>query len=93
MTGSAGWSYYAATEYILGIKPDYDCLIVDPCIPADWKEFSVLRVWRGGTYDIRVTNPNGVTYGVKRILLDGTPVAAIPQIPAGSSCRVIVEMG
>jgi len=93
MTGSAGWSYYAATEYILGIKPDYDSLTVDPCIPADWKEFSVSRVWRGSTYDIRVTNPNGVTCGVKRILLDGKPVASIPQIAAGARCRVEVELG
>ena len=93
MTGSAGWSYYAATEYILGIKPDYDSLTVDPCIPADWKEFSVSRVWRGATYDIRVTNPNGVTCGVKRILLDGVPVAQIPQLAAGARCRVEVELG
>ena len=93
MTGSAGWSYYAATEYILGIKPDYDRLTVDPCIPVEWKEFSVSRVWRGGTYDIHVKNPHGVTCGVKRILVNGESVAAISQIPAGSSCRVIVEMG
>jgi len=93
MTGSAGWSYYAATECILGIKPDYDCLTVDPCIPANWKEFSVSRVWRGSTYDIHVTNPNGVTCGVKRILLDGEPVAMIPQLPAGAHCRVEVELG
>ena len=93
MTGSAGWSYYAATEYILGIRPDYDCLIVYPCIPADWKEFSVTRVWRGGTYDIRVQNPNGVCCGVKRILVDGEPVTSILPISAGSSCRVTVEMG
>lgn len=93
MTGSAGWSYYAATEYILGIKPDYDQLVVDPCIPADWKEFSVTRVWRGGKYDIRVTNPKGVTCGVKQILVNGEPVAAIAQIPTGSSCRVEVELG
>ena len=93
MTGSAGWSYYAATEYILGIKPDYDSLTIDPCIPADWKEFSVSRVWRGAAYDIRVTNPKGVTCGVKRILLDGEPVAMIPQLPAGTRCRVEVELG
>jgi N,N'-diacetylchitobiose phosphorylase len=93
MTGSAGWSYYAATEYILGIKPDYDSLTIDPCIPADWKEFSVSRVWRGAAYDIRVTNPKGVTCGVKRILLDGEPVALIPQLPAGTRCRVEVELG
>ena len=93
MTGSAGWSYYAATEYILGIKPDYDCLTVDPCIPTSWKEFSVSRVWRGATYDIHVTNPNSVTCGVKRILLNGTPVAQIPQLRAGERCRVDVELG
>ncbi len=93
MTGSAGWSYYAATEYILGIKPDYDCLVVDPCIPASWNEFFVSREWRGATYDIRVTNPKGVTCGVKRILLDGELVASIPQRPAGTRCRVEVELG
>lgn len=93
MTGSAGWSYYAATEYILGIKPDYDCLVVDPCIPADWKAFSVSRVWRWATYDIHVTNPYGVTCGVKRILLNGAPVAQIPQLYAGERCRVDVELG
>ena len=93
MTGSAGWSYYAATEYILGIRPDYDCLTVDPCIPAEWKEFSVSRVWRGATYDIRVTNPSGVTCGVKRILLDGESVARIPQLPTGAHANVLVELG
>ena len=93
MTGSAGWSYYAATEYILGIRPDYDCLTIDPCIPAEWKAFSVSRVWRGAVYDIRVTNPKGVTCGVAKLLLDGTPVALIPQLPAGARCRVEVELG
>ena len=93
MTGSAGWSYYAATEYILGIRPDYECLTVDPCIPADWKEFSVSRVWRGATYDIQVTNPKGVTCGVKRILLDGEPVARIPQLTSGARASVLVELG
>ena len=57
MTGSAGWAYYAATQYILGVRPDFDCLRVDPCVPADWKEFSVTRKWRGGVYNIHVVNP------------------------------------
>lgn len=42
MTGSSGWAYYAATQYLLGVQPDFDCLRVDPCIPADWKEFTVV---------------------------------------------------
>ena len=93
MTGSAGWSYFAATEYILGIRPDYDRLIVDPVIPRDWKAFSLRRVWRGATYDIQVSNPNAVSRGVKSIRVDGVPVEAIPPLPAGGSCRVEVELG
>lgn len=46
MTGSGGWSYFSATKYMLGIRPDYDCLIIDPCIPADWEGFEVTGRWR-----------------------------------------------
>lgn len=56
MTGSGGWSYFSATRYMLGIRPDYDCLIIDPCIPADWEGFEVTRRWRGATYHIKVEN-------------------------------------
>lgn len=47
MTGSAGWSYYAATRFMLGIRPGFDSLAVDPCIRADWDGFSAVRRWRG----------------------------------------------
>ena len=56
MTGSGGWSYFSATRYMLGIRPDYDCLIIDPCIPTDWEGFEVTRRWRGATYHIKVEN-------------------------------------
>ena len=93
MTGSAGWAYYAATQYILGIRPDFDGLEVDPCIPADWKEFRVIRKWRGSTYEIHVSNPEGVEKGVRAILADGKPVKVLPVLPAGSLCRAEVTMG
>ena len=93
MTGSSGWAYFAATEYMLGLRPDFDKLIVDPCIPADWKEFSVDRKWRGAEYHIHVTNPNGVEKGVASILMDGKKVEALPVLPAGTSCSVEVVMG
>ena len=93
MTGSAGWAYFAATQYLLGVRPDFDHLIVDPCVPADWKEFSVSLVWRGARYVIHVSNPDGVEKGVKEIRVDGKQADIIPALPAGSICRVEVKMG
>ena len=93
MTGSAGWAYYAATQYLLGVRPDFDGMTVDPCIPADWKEFSVIRRWRGAEYRIHVTNPNGVEKGVASLRMDGREVSVLPVLPAGSVCHVEAVMG
>ena len=93
MTGSSGWAYYAATQYILGIQPDFDRMVIDPCIPADWKDYSVTRKWRSGTYRIHVSNPDGVEKGVKSIMADGKAVDTLPVIPEGTECRVEVVMG
>ena len=93
MTGSSGWAYYAATQYLLGIRPDFDALRIDPCIPADWREFSVTRQWRGARYEIRVLNPEGVEKGVRSLRVDGREMDALPPLPPGSVCRVEVVMG
>ena len=93
MTGSSGWAYYAATQYLLGIRPDFDELVIDPCIPADWKEFSVLRKWRGAVCEIHVSNPDGVEKGVRSIYVDGRSVDKIPVFPEGTKCTVDVIMG
>ena len=93
MTGSAGWAYYAATQYLLGVRPEFDGLTVDPCIPADWKEFSVDRVFRGAEYRIHVTNPKGVEKGVAEIKLNGETVRTIPVQAPGTVNTVDVTMG
>ena len=93
MTGSGGWAYFSATRYMLGIRPQFDELEIDPCISADWKEFSVVRKWRGAEYQISVCNPDGVMKGVKQLLLDGRPVDRIPVKAPGSKHRVTVIMG
>ena len=93
MTGSAGWSYFAATQYLLGIRPDFDGIVVDPCIPREWKEFTVVRRWRGSTYLIHVSNPDGVEKGVRSITADGVRVERLPILPAGSECRAEVVLG
>ena len=93
MTGSAGWAYYSATRYMLGIRPDFDALVIDPCVPADWKHFEVNRVWRGAKYEIEVENPNGVMKGVKELYLDGERVDAIAAQPEGTTHHVKAVMG
>jgi N,N'-diacetylchitobiose phosphorylase len=94
LTGAASWAYYAATQYILGIRPDYKGLIIDPCIPASWKEFSVVRRFRNKTLNIKVVNPSGVQKGVKRIILNGQPVEGnlIPVSKMKKENEVLVEM-
>jgi len=94
LTGTAAWNYYAITQFILGIKPAYNGLEVDPCIPADWKGFSVSRKFRGATYKIEVKN-SGVMKGVKKLVVNGKEVAGniIPMQPAGSVNTVEVIMG
>ena len=93
MTGSGGWSYFSATEWMLGIKPQLDSLLIDPCIPADWKEFSVKRVWRDADFDIEVVNPDGVMKGVKEVYLNGEKVDKILPQAKNSRNTVKVVMG
>jgi N,N'-diacetylchitobiose phosphorylase len=94
LTGSAGWAYHAVTHWILGVRPGYTGLTIDPCIPADWGEFEVTRQWRAATYYIKVLNPNGVQKGIKSLRLNGELVeAAVPQQVAGSVNEVVLEMG
>lgn len=93
MTGSGGWSYFSATRYMLGMRPQFDELLIDPCVPADWKEFSMSRVWRGAKFNISVVNPDGVMKGVKELYLDGAKVDKIPVQAEGSTHDVKVVMG
>ena len=95
MTGSGGWSYVAATRYMLGIMPDFDGLRIDPCIPAGWDGFSVQRRFRGAVYHIRVENPGHVCKGVKEVYLNGEKLTGqlVPAQPAGAECQVRVVLG
>jgi cellobiose phosphorylase len=94
LTGTAAWNYYTITQFILGIKPSYKGLEIDPCIPADWKGFTISRKFRGATYKIEVKN-NGVMKGVKKITLNGKEIKGniIPLQPEGSVNTVEVIMG
>ena len=93
MTGSGGWSYYSATRYILGIRPQFDRLTVDPCIPKAWDGFRVERMLRGARYRIEVRNPDHVSKGVREIFVDGRRSNSIPVMEPGSDTEVVIIMG
>ena len=94
LTGSGGWAYVAATQWMLGIRLSFDGLIIDPCIPKKWKGFEVQRQWRGATFHIRVKNHNHVQKGIRSVVMDGTTVTGpIPPQPSGSVHEILVTMG
>lgn len=74
LSGSASWAYFAATQHILGIQPDYHGIRIDPCIPSEWKEFIVRRLFRGKVLDIIVLNPSGVQKGVQALKVNGREI-------------------
>ena len=95
LTGTAAWNYYAITQYILGIQPDYDGLVVDPCIPESWDSFSITRIFRGAIYQIMIKNPDHVSKGVKSITLNEKTLddLIVPICAAGTENKVEILMG
>lgn len=94
LTGTASWNFYAITQFILGVRPEYDGLIVDPCIPGEWKGFKITRKFRNAVYLIEVLNPDGKSKGFSKVLVDGKPHSSnlIPLFEDGKEHRVEVTL-
>ena len=75
LTGTAAWNWYTITQFILGIRPTFDGIEIDPCIPSTLKEFTVKRTLREAQFDITVKNPDGRQSGIRSITVDGQPIA------------------
>jgi N,N'-diacetylchitobiose phosphorylase len=92
LTGAAAWSYFSATQYILGLRPELEGLRVDPCIPSAWKGFTAQRRFRDCTCYITVHNPQGACRGVARMVIDGKEMSGnlIPGNLPGEEHRVDV---
>jgi len=71
LTGTAAWTFVVLSQGILGVKPDYDGLTIDPCIPWAWDGYQVTRRFRGSTFHITVSNPDHVSTGVAELRVDG----------------------
>ncbi len=93
-TGSAAWMYRISYDYMLGIRPTFKGLMIDPAIPAHWKAFTAERVFRGTRYIIEVDNRAGIQKGIKEIYVDGEKIIKkILPISEKDVCRVKVVMG
>jgi len=94
LSGTASWTYQAGTQYILGIRPTFNGLMIDPCIPRVWDGFRAKREWRGAMYHITVENPNHICKGVKSVQVDGQAIEGnIIPILNGGMHQVYVVMG
>ena len=93
LTGTAAWNFVAVSQYLLGVRPDYDGLVVDPQIGPDVPSYTVTRVARGATYEISVTN-SGAPGARGRLTVDGVAVEGnhVPYAPAGSTVKVDVVL-
>ncbi len=95
LTGTASWNFVAISQYILGVKPEYDGLMIDPAIPAAWDGYELTRQFRGDIYRVKVKNPDHVCKGVTGMTVDGNEIAGnvIPVFGDGKEHDVVVTLG
>ena len=94
LTGTAAWNFFAISQHILGIRPGYEGLIIDPCIPAKWDGFEIKRKYRDTEYLIEVLNPSHVSKGVKEIRVNDEGIEGLTvPLTEKKICRVKVIMG
>ncbi len=96
LTGTAAWTFVTVSQGLFGVKPDYTGLRVNPCIPKGWDGFGASRKYRGDTYKIEVKNPNHVSKGVAKLIVDGqecNPTAPIPFVGDGKEHNVEITLG
>lgn len=94
LTGTAAWNFYAIAQFILGVRPGYDGLVIDPCVPTELGDFTITRRYRGTTYRIKVVNQGTCGTGVETLLVDGNGIDGngIPLMDATRVHDVVVTL-
>ena len=94
LTGTAAWSFYTISQGILGVKPDYDGLKLDPCLPKELTDLKLVRKFRGSTYNIHVVNKAGDEKGKLSLTVDGAALEGniIPADKAPATHEVEVVL-
>jgi cellobiose phosphorylase len=91
LTGTAAWNFVAVTQYILGIRPDFDGLVIDPCLPEALTEITAVRRFRGVEYRIRILNRRTGGY---RLTVAGQEIRGklVPWFPGPATVEVCCEL-
>lgn len=84
-TGSASWFWRACLDFICGVRPVIEGLLIDPCIPKEWPELEVKRSFRNGEYYIKIFNPSKLSKGVECMTVDGKVIEGnlVPDLGSG----------
>jgi cellobiose phosphorylase len=95
LSGTAAWNYVAITQAMLGLQPTFAGLRLEPCLPAAWDGFNATRRFRGVTYEIEVFNPQHVSRGLQRLVVDGQEIAGniLPIYESGTTHQVQAYLG
>ncbi len=95
MTGSASWYFRAMTQWMIGVRPDFDGLLIDPCLPSSWKKCSLERDFRGARYHVEIRNPHGLQKGKLSLSVDGvrTEGRKVANFADGKLHRIVAEIG
>ena len=95
LTGTAAWNMVAISQYILGLEPDFDGLRIDPSIPSAWDGLAATRTYRNATYEIKISNPDHISKGIKSVTVDGKAIDGnlLPVFADGNTHSVEVVMG
>ncbi len=94
LSGTAAWMYIVATQYILGIRPSWDGLLIDPCLPSDWTDLKITRRFRNIDFDITITKEKGICKGKTTITYDGKTLDSnvIPVTDGQKTAKIIVNI-
>ena len=93
LTGTAAWTFLSASQYILGIRPTLDGLMVDPCLPESFTECKVSRTFRDTKYEISVKRITNSQKGIQRMLVDGKEIAGnVIPVSDAEKVEVMVEL-
>jgi len=93
-TSSCSWTLLTITDWLVGVRPTYDGLLIDPCLPSDWERASLRREWRGASYEISISRPRGLVGGRLRVQVDGDdlPSNLVPAYADGRLHIVTAHM-